>query len=839
MIGVTTIRPRACIAMALLGASFCFPASAQQADPAEQLEAGLYAEAIHSAGSILSKSPDDAASLRILARSLQETGAIDAARDAWDRAIQSSGEKDYVARIGLARMDYIYRPRAESFPAMQAVYQDWLKDEPRIEDPRTLISMGRLVTLLSNRNPELSEAALDLFERAIRDAPDNPDAHTGIGTLLLERNNNTEALDAFRDALKIDPTHADALLGVARSQYFDRSTSTIEAVRACLDSRPNFIAARVLLARIHLDLENYDQATREVERALATDSLSPLALTMLSAIHYLQGDTSRAEKLRRQVRLNAPGYLDMYNTIAEIAAQNRLYADAARFAAIGVNMDPDTASKSYSLLGVNRLRLGDESAARSALERAFESDPYDVRTKNTLDLMDRLDDEFETLRSEHFELVATKQEINILAPKLFPLAEAAYQRMREKYIYRPRRRIRVELYPDHSDFSVRTIGLTGVDIIGVSFGPVVALDSPSSKTFGDFNWGSVLWHEIAHSFHLGMSRHRVPRWFTEGLAVYEERRAREGWGDGISPSFLDAFASGKLNPPSKLNESFLRPSYPEQVTDAYFQASVMMEIIDQDFGFDAIRDFLKGYAAGHDTNTLITDVLNITPEELDTRFDAYVQKNYGDAISAIGDESDSGFKKLMQTGAVALRNEEFEAATEAFTRAQKLYPEHGGESSSYRYLASIYRNQNNADAAIEQLELNLKKDSSDLQAYYLLSELLIEQDRQAEAIDVLQDSLYVDPLDANVYQQLATLYEQAANWPALAQMRSAVVTLGSSDPVQARYLFAQALAKMGDHNKARNEVLATLELAPMYEEALELLLDIRTTDKTDNRTEQQ
>ena len=69
--------------------------------------------------------------------------------------------------------------------------------------------------------------------------------------------------------------------------------------------------------------------------------------------------------------------------------------------------------------------------------------------------------------------------------------------------------MRIELYPSHADFSVRTVGLAGIGILGVSFGPVVALDSPSARTGSTGNWGSTVWHELAHSFHLGMTRNRV------------------------------------------------------------------------------------------------------------------------------------------------------------------------------------------------------------------------------------------------------------------------------------------------------------------------------------------
>ncbi|MDX1657026.1 MAG: hypothetical protein R3310_17580, partial [Candidatus Competibacteraceae bacterium] len=55
----------------------------------------------------------------------------------------------------------------------------------------------------------------------------------------------------------------------------------------------------------------------------------------------------------------------------------------------------------------------------------------------------------------------------------------------------------------------------------------------------------------------------------------------------------------------------------------------------------------------------------------------------------------------------------------------------------------------------------------------------------------------------------------------------AVVALDPPDPVAARYQLARTLERAGQREEARREVLATLENAPLYEDALELLLHIR------------
>ena len=44
--------------------------------------------------------------------------------------------------------------------------------------------------------------------------------------------------------------------------------------------------------------------------------------------------------------------------------------------------------------------------------------------------------------------------------------------------------IRLELFPRHADFSVRTVGLAGLGALGVSVGSLLAMDSPAARERG-------------------------------------------------------------------------------------------------------------------------------------------------------------------------------------------------------------------------------------------------------------------------------------------------------------------------------------------------------------------
>ena len=62
-----------------------------------------------------------------------------------------------------------------------------------------------------------------------------------------------------------------------------------------------------------------------------------------------------------------------------------------------------------------------------------------------------------------------------------------------------------------------------------------------------------MWHELSHVYVLTATHHRVPRWFTEGMAVYEETAVSPEWGDRIDPQVIAALKHKKMLPVAELD----------------------------------------------------------------------------------------------------------------------------------------------------------------------------------------------------------------------------------------------------------------------------------------------
>ena len=224
----------------------------------------------------------------------------------------------------------------------------------------------------------------------------------------------------------------------------------------------------------------------------------------------------------------------------------------------------------------------------------------------------------------------------MLAPYAADLLEEAAAKLTAKYRFTPKGPVVVELFPNHEDFAVRALGLPGLGALGVCFGQVIAQDSPSARPDGQFNWGSTLWHEYTHVITLQMTDYRIPRWFSEGLSVYEERRARPGWGDDWNPSVLRAHADGRWFKIADLDAGFMRPRRADDVPLAYFQASQVVEFIVERHGFDAVLKMLALYRDKARTPDVLRQALKLTEDEFDRAFTEYVEAKARPLQTALG-----------------------------------------------------------------------------------------------------------------------------------------------------------------------------------------------------------
>ncbi len=89
---------------------------------------------------------------------------------------------------------------------------------------------------------------------------------------------------------------------------------------------------------------------------------------------------------------------------------------------------------------------------------------------------------FVTFETPHAILKLRKKEAELLRPYFEAEVERSITTYEKKYKMKLDRKVQVEVYPDHDDFAVRTLGMPGLGALGVTFGYAIAMDSPSGRT---------------------------------------------------------------------------------------------------------------------------------------------------------------------------------------------------------------------------------------------------------------------------------------------------------------------------------------------------------------------
>ena len=404
-----------------------------------------------------------------------------------------------------------------------------------------------------------------------------------------------------------------------------------EALEAALKINPNSVPAHLLSAELALDDRRRDEAEASIDKALEVNPSSLEAIALQAGAAFAANKPAEVETHAQAALKINPTYGEVYRVVADHAARGYLFDEAAALVRKALIIDPNNA-QAYADLGMYLLRTGDEGEARVALERAFKDDPFNVSTFNSLDLLDTLA-KFETITDGDLVFRFHPEEVAVMREQAIPLAKEALAALSKRYQFTPKGPLLIEMFPKHDDFAVRTIGLPGmIGALGACFGRVVTLDSPRARTPGEFNWGETLWHELAHVITLQMSGNRVPRWLTEGISVFEERRARPEWGKESDVPFAQALADGKAIKLDVLNDAF---SDPKTISLAYYQASLVVDHLVETHGEPALWKMLRAYGRGLETEAALKDAYGISIAQLQTSFDAYTDKHYGAIVRAL------------------------------------------------------------------------------------------------------------------------------------------------------------------------------------------------------------
>ena len=665
---------------------------------------------------------------------------------------------------------------------------------------------------------ERYQEANDQFRDLIKQYPKNADYRVRWGYLFFERFNSEEAHGLFEEALKIDKDNARAYLGIAQVESEGFSKHAVEAAQKAADLDPKLYEAHEQLAYLALEDNNEDLAAQEADKALAISGEALDGMAIHLALDFLH-DHNDSPWSDRILKIN-PAYGEAYSTAGHFYVINRRYEEGIRAYRKALELNPQL-WEARAQLGVNLMRLGEDAEARQQLEECYNANYKSYETVNSLRLLDKYKD-FVTYKTAAIILRLDKKEAELLRPYVESEIERNMAAYEKKYQMKLKGPLQVEVYPDHPDFEVRTTGMPGIGgILGVTFETVIAMDSPSGRPPGSFHWASTLRHEMSHAYVIQATHSRVPRWFTEGLAVYEETAAAPDWGDRLDPEAIHAIQHKLLLPVAELDRGFIRPSYPSQVIVSYFQGGKICSYIAEKWGYSKLVDMVHSFAKLESTPDVFQKDLGISTTDFDKQFLAWL-----DAQTKITTEHFDEWREKLKTMVADERAKKYDEVIQGGNAIRDWYPDYVEPGSVYELLADAYTAKGDKDAARKQLEKYNEVGGRDPKLVEQLATLEEEAGEPKKAAAALDRLNYIYPEDQALHKRLGDLWLAQNNVSGAIREYQALLALKPLDQATSHYQLAQALRKANRLDQARDEVLLALEAAPGFKPAQKLLLEI-------------
>ena len=674
------------------------------------------------------------------------------------------------------------------------------------------------------------------FQTAINEYPEDAVLRTRWGELFAATHQNNEAVRLFEEALELDADYAPAKIGLAKiaaGRYEEKTREWADQVIA--DTPEQALEAHLIIARAALEdgaIEAGEKALDEALELASDHDRSPLEIYALKAAADLLRGTTDSPWTQRALALN-PAYGDVYAIPAHFYVITRRYREAIALLQKAVEIEPDLYT-AHAELGQNLLRENKIDEARPHLELAYNGDRFSAINVNTLRLIDSFDN---FVLSEHPAKPAApgsgaahnpgallrlhKDEAAVLEPYVLDLVNRTIEAYSKRYDFELKQPVIVELYPDHDDFAVRIAGLPGIGLLGVTFGYLVAMDSPTGRADQHFHWGTTLWHEMAHVFTLEATNHLVPRWFSEGVSVYEEWSTGPLPGRHIPLPVLAAVKEDKFLPVAELDRGFIRPTYEAQVIVSYMQAGLICEYIAGRFGQEALARMLAEFRNGKDTAQAIQAALGISPGQFDENFAAYVDTELGTVVAGL-----ESWQEKQAEVQKSVEDQDWRLVVAKAAEAIELYPDYVDEGSAYIAKARAHRELGETALMTNTLLEYRRRGGYEPDALITLARTLGDAGRNDEALDVFEDVIMVAPLRSGVHLDYGDRLA-AANRPREALVEyKALLAMNPQDLADAHYRVAKTYVALEDKAKGREHLLYALEIAPHYREAQQLLLEV-------------
>lgn len=293
--------------------------------------------------------PDDPASRILLARLQIAAGELDTAETMLRELLNGSGDND----------------SGEGASAENSSTRE-LSDGDRAD---ALVSLSLIERARGRR-----EAEEDLLVQALQADESNVQANTGIGEILLEKEQYNRAEQRFQKALETEDDNFVALQGLGNSYLRNgKSQDAISAFSRAIEVDPDYSYSYVDRSRAFVEQGYYDRAIADMTRAIDLDNQNGWNYLDRGRMNARSGNFEAAEQDFSRAIQRIPGVFLNYAYRGQVRAFLGEYEDAAADYEQALEIRPDY-YPAYSYLGALEYIRGNHQNSGRLLDEAWKEE---------------------------------------------------------------------------------------------------------------------------------------------------------------------------------------------------------------------------------------------------------------------------------------------------------------------------------------------------------------------------------------------------------------------------------------------------------------------------------
>ena len=793
---------------------------------------GEYDKALEAIDTALKASARNPDLLARRAELLHLRGKWEDAEKAADEAVKLKADC-FLARWVLAQL---YRDRGDMKKADAAcrwfvrTFTDRSDNDKDITDPDELLLVG-LAGAENARWNKLSDQfefiLNDVYNDAFKRDKNFWPAKYQAGVLLLEKYNRADAIPAFEKALAVNPKAAEVYVGKGQAalQKYEIKDAE-EFAEEALKINPRLIEALNLRADVFWMGGNVTKAMRELVRARSINPRDETTLGRIAACLHLEKKTDEFKKIADEVEKFDSKAGTFYQVLAERLEDRRHYEAAEKYYKKAIELRPMVPWPQNSL-GMLYMRMGREEEASPILEKAFDADEFNVRVDNTLKVLRHLK-KYQTMKTEHFILRFDPEEDKLLGELMATYLEDIYEKLAEKFKYRPKGPFVIEVFNSHEMFSGRVDrgagpahdrglhGADGGDGVAARQGDSQAVQlgpRPAPRAGPHLQPGADEFPDPA-LVHGGPRRHQ--RRLSASAAV--ESAAAE--------ACAGARRACSTSTPSTW-ASFGRESS-EQWHQAYCQSQLYVEFITDTYGKDKIGGLLAAFADGMDTASAIQKVCKVDKATFEKGYLKHLDKVVGEirgkpaekALTFV--EARQAHEKDPTNNDVGARLAEFYLKRDK-ARARKLADEVLARKKGHP-LACYVKAQLLTAAGEDEAALKLLEEATsdpkvfEPKATALLAKTYFDAAKFDKAAELLERARKAEPYESKWMAELVRVYAQNGDKEKHVKLLTELAPTDADD-IDVRKELAKLLLDLGKHAESEKYAREAMEIDVLDPEA--------------------